>query len=85
MDKEIIVRLHSSFEDMVCKHAESGVEYWCARDLQMLLGYAQWRSFAAVIDKLAQAAATTRGTILPTSGKWSTLVRGLSGKSRTSR
>ncbi|HAU36261.1 MAG TPA: hypothetical protein DCX07_00905 [Phycisphaerales bacterium] len=55
MDKEIIVRLHSSFEDMVRKHADSGVEYWCARDLQMLLGYAQWRTFAAVIDKAITA------------------------------
>ena len=55
MDKEIVVRLHSSFEDMVRKHAESGVEYWCARDLQMLLGYAHWRSFAAVIDKAITA------------------------------
>ncbi len=51
MDKEIIVRLHSSFEDVVRKHAESGVEYWCARDLQMLLGYARWENFAKVVDK----------------------------------
>lgn len=51
MDKEIVLRLHSSFEDMVRKHPDTGTEFWCARDLQMLLGYAQWRSFAAVIDK----------------------------------
>ena len=51
MEKEIIGRLHSSFEDMVRKHQETGMEYWCARDLQMLLGYAQWRNFSAVIDK----------------------------------
>ncbi len=55
MDKEIIVRLHSSFEDMVRKDSDSGVEYWLARDLQLLLGYAQWRSFAAVIDKAITA------------------------------
>ena len=55
MDKEIIVRLHLSFEDMVRKHAESGVEYWCARDLQELLGYQQWRTFAPVIDKAITA------------------------------
>ena len=51
MDKEIIVRLHSSFENIVRKHADSGVEYWCARNLQFLLGYAQWKNFAKVIDK----------------------------------
>jgi len=51
MDREIVVRLHASFEDMVRTHAESGTEYWLARDLQMLLGYAQWRYFEAVIMK----------------------------------
>jgi len=51
MDREIVVRLHSSFEAMVCTDAETGTEFWCARDLQMLLGYAHWRSFEAVIEK----------------------------------
>ena len=55
MEKEIIVRLHTSFEDMVRKYPATGTEFWCARDLQMLLGYAQWRSFAAVIDKAITA------------------------------
>ena len=55
MDKEIVVRLHTSFEDMVRKHPESGVEFWCARDLQMLLGYTQWKNFAKVIDKAITA------------------------------
>ena len=58
MDREIVVKLHSSFEDMVQKHPETGTEFWCARDLQMLLGYAQWRSFAAVIDKAITACQT---------------------------
>jgi len=51
MDKEIVVRLHSSFEDMVQRFPDTGVEFWCARDLQMLLGYARWENFAKVIDK----------------------------------
>jgi len=55
MDKKIVVRLHSSFEGLVRKHPESGVEFWCARDLQMLLGYNHWRTFAAVIDKAITA------------------------------
>jgi DNA-damage-inducible protein D len=55
MDKEIVVRLHASFEDIVQKHADSGVEYWCARDLQTLLGYAKWENFAKVIDKAITA------------------------------
>jgi DNA-damage-inducible protein D len=55
MDKEIIVRLHSSFEAMVQKFAHTGTEFWCARDLQMLLGYARWENFAKVIDKAITA------------------------------
>lgn len=51
MDKKVVVKLHSSFEDMVRVHAESGTEYWYARDLQMLLGYVKWESFERVIQK----------------------------------
>ncbi len=51
MDRDIVVKLRSSFETMVQRHTETGNEFWCARDLQMLLGYAQWRSFEAVIGK----------------------------------
>ncbi|MFH2119671.1 MAG: DNA damage-inducible protein D [Pseudomonadota bacterium] len=55
MDKEIVVRLHSSFEEMVQKFPDTETEFWCARDLQMLLGYSQWRNFAAVIDRAITA------------------------------
>ena len=55
MDKEIIVRLRSSFEGMVRTDTGSGVEYWCARDLQVLLGYAKWENFAKVVDKAITA------------------------------
>jgi DNA-damage-inducible protein D len=55
VDKEIVVRLHSSFEEMVRKFPDTETEFWCARDLQMLLGYSQWRNFAAVIDRAITA------------------------------
>jgi len=55
MDKEIVVRLHSSFEDMLRRHPETGIEFWCARDLQLLLGYTEWRNFAKVVDKAITA------------------------------
>jgi len=51
MDKDFVVRLHTSFEDMVRKYPDTGTEFWCARDLQMLLGYTQCRNFKPVIDK----------------------------------
>ncbi len=55
MDKAIVVRLHSSFEDMVRKDEETGTEFWMARDLQMLLGYARWENFTKVIAKAITA------------------------------
>jgi DNA-damage-inducible protein D len=55
VDKEIVVRLHSSFEDLVQKDPNTGTEFWCARELQMLLGYSQWRNFAPVIEKAITA------------------------------
>jgi DNA-damage-inducible protein D len=51
MDKQIVVKLHSSFGDMVQRSPEGGPEFWLARDLQMLLGYSQWRTFSEVIEK----------------------------------
>lgn len=54
MKKEVIVRLHASFEELVQKD-EGGGEYWLARDLQELLGYAKWENFAKVIDKARTA------------------------------
>lgn len=49
MKKELIQKLHKSFED--CAHQRDGVEFWLARELQLLLGYTQWRNFEAVIEK----------------------------------
>jgi len=58
MEKAIVVRLHSSFEETVRQHPESGTEFWCARDLQLLLGYANWQNFAKVVDKAITACQT---------------------------
>jgi len=60
MKKEIVVRLHASFEELVQHDEESGGEYWLARDLQGLLGYAKWENFVKVIEK-AQIACQTAG------------------------
>lgn len=55
MEKEIIVRLHQGFEKSVYRDQETGMEFWLARELQNLLGYTQWRSFEAVIEKAKTA------------------------------
>ena len=53
MKKELIQRLHKSFEG--CSHQRDGVEFWHARELQALLGYSEWRNFTFVIDKAKTA------------------------------
>jgi len=55
MDKELIVRLHANFEDMTRTFPETGTEFWCARDLQVLLGYARWENFEKVVNKAITA------------------------------
>jgi DNA-damage-inducible protein D len=37
------------------QQTESGVEFWLARDLQHLLGYAEWRNFTTVVTKAKTA------------------------------
>ena len=51
MEKEIIAKLHSEFEEIVQVNNETGAECWFARDIQSLLGYAKWENFEKVIDK----------------------------------
>lgn len=49
MQKELIVKLNKNFEESA--YEENGIEYWLARDLQVLLDYTQWRNFIQVVDK----------------------------------
>ena len=44
MKTELIHSLTETFEGHA-QQTQSGVEYWLARDLQHLLGYAEWRNF----------------------------------------
>lgn len=45
MKKELVQSLTTTFEAHA-QQTEGGVEYWLARDLQYLLGYAEWRNFS---------------------------------------
>ena len=49
MKREIIAKLTKDFEET--SQLYESVEYWMARDLQILLGYEEWRNFCKVIDK----------------------------------
>ena len=44
--------LFNSFE--AARNEHEGVEYWFARDLQLILGYAKWDKFLDVIDRAKQ-------------------------------
>lgn len=55
MKKDVVVKLHASFEELVQRDEETGGEYWLARDFQGLLGYAKWENFVKVIEKAKTA------------------------------
>lgn len=54
MEQQIIKSLTENFESYANK-TENGVEFWFARDLQNLLGYAEWRNFLNVVSKAKTA------------------------------
>jgi DNA-damage-inducible protein D len=62
MKPELIVELFRKFED-AC-YLYNDIECWSARDLQELLGYAEWRNFLNVIEK-AKTACENTGVFVP--------------------
>jgi DNA-damage-inducible protein D len=54
MKTELIHALTDDFEAHA-QRADSGIEFWLARDLQQLLGYDEWRNFTTVIVKAKTA------------------------------
>ena len=59
MKKEILLKLHTDFENIVKAEIETGMEFWLARDLQLILGYSEWRNFYKVIEKAREACKNT--------------------------
>ncbi|MDR0250060.1 MAG: DNA damage-inducible protein D [Burkholderiales bacterium] len=54
MKTELVYSLTQTFEGHA-QQTETGVEYWLARDLQHLLGYAKWENFLNVVIKAKTA------------------------------
>ena len=54
MKSELIHTLTDDFESFA-QTADGGVEFWLARDLQHLLGYAKWENFQNVLSKAKTA------------------------------
>ena len=61
MDSEVVAKLMKTFEEAA--YEEDGVEFWLARDLQVLLGYDEWRNFAKVIEKAKIACASSHQVV----------------------
>ena len=53
MKQELIVELFQRFEEACYLYNE--MECWSARDLQEILGYAEWRNFLKVVEKAKSA------------------------------
>ena len=73
MDKEIISRLNKSFEESA--YEQDGIEYWLARELQVLLDYSQWRNFLNAVEKAKQSCKTTGETVVDHFADVSKMVR----------
>jgi DNA-damage-inducible protein D len=54
MKTELVQTLTTTFEAHA-QQTDSGVEYWLARDIQYLLGYAKWDNFLNVVSKAKTA------------------------------
>ena len=54
MKTELVQTLTETFEGHA-QQTESGVEFWLARDIQHLLGYAKWDNFLNVVSKAKTA------------------------------
>jgi DNA-damage-inducible protein D len=57
MEKDTILKLNKRFEEYA--YEQDGIEYWLARELQELLGYADWRNFQNAINKAKESCETT--------------------------
>jgi DNA-damage-inducible protein D len=54
METNLVHQLTDTFEGHA-RQTDTGVEFWLARDLQQLLGYAKWENFQTVIAKAKTA------------------------------
>jgi DNA-damage-inducible protein D len=60
METNLILQLTETFEGHA-QQTENGIEYWLARDLQQLLGYAEWRNFHQTAISKAKTACEVSG------------------------
>jgi DNA-damage-inducible protein D len=60
MNKDLIIKMQSQFDQLVQLHPEeSGLKFWFARDLKDPLGYARWENFLTAIQRAIESCKTT--------------------------
>jgi len=50
-EKAQLIELKRKFDNIINTEEKEKIEFWYARDLQIQLGYTQWRNFLDVIKK----------------------------------
>jgi len=63
MEKQQIAKLKSVFDEIAHK-TEDDIEFWLARELQEVLGYAQWRRFQEAIERAKVACEASGNAVL---------------------
>ncbi len=54
MDRNQIAKMKLIFDDII-HYTEEQIEFWYARELQVVLGYTEWRNFKKVVEKAASS------------------------------
>ncbi len=59
MDKNTVISLKEKFDTIVQTIEDEHVEFWYARELMTLLGYARWENFEIAINRAIESCKTT--------------------------
>ena len=54
-EKTKLIELKEKFDSIIKTEEKGNIEFWYARDLQIQLGYTQWRNFLEVINKAIES------------------------------
>ena len=74
MKNNLIEYQEKTFEDI--KHIDKyGNEFWLARELQLALGYKEWRLFSAIIEKAQIACSQSENAISSNFGVYPKIVK----------
>ena len=63
MNKKQIELLQPKFDELVNHSAQGEIEFWYARELQVLLDYTEWRNFLRVINDAKEACKASGGKV----------------------